>query len=82
MKIYVEHKTYRKVNGRWELTKDYGTKEIKFEQYELLKNEKWKGDRRTFEYYYEFGGRMMVRLSNTEPTYRELKSVRVFTFKK
>lgn len=82
MKIYVNHKTYKKSNGRWELTKDYGTKQIKPEQYELLKKEKWKGDRRTFEYYYEFGGKMMVRLSNTEPTYRELKSVREFRFEK
>lgn len=82
MKIYVNHKIYKKINGRWELTKDYGTKQIKPEQYELLKNEKWKGDRRTYQYNYELGEKVMVRLSNVETTYRELKSVRTFTFEK
>ena len=66
MKIYMKKTNYEKVNGKWIVTK----------------NEKLRGDRRTFEYYYEFGGKMMVRLSSTEPTYREYKSVREFSFKK
>lgn len=82
MKIYVNHKTYKKINGRWVIKEDYGTKEINYKEYVILKNEKWKGDRRTYQYNSELGRDVMVRLSSTEPMYRKIKSVREFTFKK
>ena len=82
MKIYMIKTNYEKVNGKWIATKKYDEIEISEERYNHLKNEKLRGDRRTFEYYYEFGGKMMVKLSYTEPTYREYKSVREFSFKK
>lgn len=82
MKIYMKKTNYEKVNGKWIATKKYDEIEISEERYNHLKNEKLRGDRRTFEYYYEFGGKMMVKLSSTEPTYREYKSVREFRFKK
>lgn len=82
MKIYMKKTNYEKVNGKWIVTKRYDVVEISEERYYHLRDEKLKGDRRTFEYYYEFGGKMMVKLSSTEPTYREYKSVREFSFKK
>ena len=82
MKIYMKKTNYEKVNGKWKVTKKYDEVEISEERYNHLRDEKLRGDRRTFEYYYEFGGKMMVRLTYTEPTYREYKSVREFRFKK
>lgn len=82
MKIYMKKTNYEKVNGKWIVTKRYDVVEISEERYYHLRDEKLKGDRRTFEYYYEFGGKMMVKLSSTEPIYREYKSVREFSFKK
>lgn len=73
---------YEKVNGKWIVTKKYDEKRISEERYYHLKNEKLRGDRRTFQYDYEIGEKVMVKLSYTEPTYREIKSVREFTFKK
>lgn len=82
MKIYMKKTNYEKVNGKWIVTKRYDEIEISEERYYHLKNEKLRGDRRTFEYYYEFDERMMVTLSSTEPVYREIKSVRKFRFEK
>ena len=82
MKIYMKKTNYEKVNGKWIVTKKYDEIEISEERYYHLRNEKLKGDRRTFEYYYEFDERMMITLSFTEPIYREIKSVRKFRFKK
>lgn len=82
MKIYMKKTNYEKVNGKWIVTKRYDEVEISEERYCHLRDEKLRGDRRTFEYYYEFGERMMVKLSSTEPIYREIKSVREFRFKK
>lgn len=81
MKIYMKKTNYEKVNGKWFITKKYDEVEISEERYNHLKDEKLRGDRRTFEYYGEFDERMMVRLSSTEPIYREIKSVREFRFK-
>ena len=82
MKIYMKKTNYEKVNGKWIVAKTYDEVKISEERYYHLRDEKLRGDRRTFEYYYEFGGKMMVKLSSTEPTYREYKSVREFSFKK
>lgn len=82
MKIYMKKTNYEKVNGKWIVTKKYDEKRISEERYYHLKNEKLRGDRRTFQYDYEIGEKVMVKLSYTEPTYREIKSVREFTFKK
>lgn len=82
MKIYMKKTNYENVNGKWIVTKKYDEIKISEERYYHLRNEKLKGDRRTFEYYYEFGEKMMVRLSSTEPIYREIKSVREFRFEK
>lgn len=82
MKIYMKKTNYEKVNGKWIVTKKYDEKRISEERYYHLKNEKLKGDRRTFQYDYEIGEKVMVKLSYTEPTYREIKSVREFTFEK
>ncbi len=82
MKIYMKKTNYEKVNGKWIVTKKYDEVEITEERYNHLRNEKLRGDRRTFEYYYEFGGKMMVSLSSTEPIYKEIKSVREFRFEK
>ena len=81
MKIFVNHKVFKKINNKWVLYDDRGTKEIFSEQYHLLLTEKWKGDRRYFNYYHEFGLRLMHKLINVETTYKEMKSVRIFTFK-
>ena len=82
MKIYIKKTNYEKVNGKWIVTKRFEEKRISQERYYHLKNEKLRGDRRTFQYDYEIGEKVMVRLTNTEPTYRELKSVREFRFEK
>lgn len=82
MKIYMKKTNYEKVNGKWVVTKKYDEVEISEKRYNHLKDEKLRGDRRTFQYNYEIGGKMMVRLSSTEPIYREIKSVREFRFKK
>ena len=82
MKIYIKKTNYEKVNGKWIVTKKYDKKRISEERYYHLKNEKLRGDRRTFQYDYEIGEKVMVKLSYTEPTYREIKSVREFRFKK
>lgn len=82
MKIYMKKTNYEKVNGKWIVTKKYDEIEISKERYYHLKNEKLRGDRRTFQYDYELGEKVMVRLSSTEPTYREFKSVREFRFNK
>lgn len=82
MKIYMKKTNYEKVNGKWVVTKKYDEVKISEERYYHLKNEKLRGDRRTFQYDYEFGERMMVRLSSTELIYREIKSVREFRFEK
>lgn len=81
MKIYMKKTNYQKVNGKWIVTK-VEDKEITEEQYYHLKDEKWRGDRRTFQYDYEIGARLMVKLTSIEPIFKEIKSVREFTFKK
>ena len=81
MKIYMKKTNYEKVNGKWIVTK-VEDKEITEEQYYHLKGEKWQGDRRTFQYDYEIGARLMVKLTSIEPIFKEIKSVREFTFKK
>ncbi|MDU6767526.1 MAG: hypothetical protein E6446_09030 [Gemella haemolysans] len=73
---------YEKVNGKWIVTKRYDEKRISQERYYHLKNEKLRGDRRTFQYDYELGEKVMIKLSFTEPIYREIKSVREFKFEK
>ena len=81
MKIYMKKTNYEKVNGKWIVTK-VEDKEITEEQYYHLKDEKWQGDRRTFQYDYEIGARLMVKLTSIEPIFKEIKIVREFTFKK
>lgn len=81
MKIYMKKTSYEKVNGKW-IVENVEDKEITEEQYRLLKDEKWQGDRRTFQYDYEIGARLMVKLTSIEPIYKEHKSVRIFTFEK
>ena len=81
MKIYMKKTNYEKVNGKW-IVEDVEDKEITEEQYKLLKEEIWQGDRRTFQYDYEIGARLMVKLTSIEPIYKEYKSVRIFTFEK
>lgn len=82
MKIYMKKTNYEKVDGKWVVTKKYDKVEISEERYYHLRNEKLRGDRRTFQYDYEIGEKVMIKLSYTEPTYREYKSVREFSFKK
>lgn len=78
MKIYTTHRTYKKVGKTWELTHDYGKNEISRKEYDLLATEKWKGDRRS--YGYTPLGYNVEKLVNIEPTYKQHKSVRYFTF--
>lgn len=77
MKIMMSHKTYEKVGNRWKLLDDFGTVEISLEIYQNLQNEKWKGDRR--QYDYTCIGYVMVKLTNTQ-TNIGMKSVRTFDF--
>ena len=81
MKIYMKKTSYEKINGKW-IVENVEEKEITEEQYRLLKDEKWQGDRRTFQYDYEIGARLMVQLTSIEPIFKEYKSVRIFTFEK
>ena len=78
MKIYVTHRTYEKVGNTWALCEDFGTKGITWAEYETLANEKWQGDRRT--YGYTPLGYTVEKLVNIEPTCKQMKSERVFTF--
>lgn len=78
MKILMNRKSYEKIGNRWVLEEDYGTEEISKEMYSTLSNEKWKGDRR--EYDYTCYGYVMVKLSNIEQSTRRYKDVRTFTF--
>lgn len=78
MKIYVSHRTYEKLGNKWALCEDFGTKEITRKEYDLLANEKWKGDKRT--YGYTPLGYNVEKLVNIEPTHKQMKSVREFTF--
>lgn len=79
MKIYVNHSTYYKANNQWILDEEYPREEISELIYTKLMYEKWKGDRRQYKYFYEFGQRLMTRLTNTD---NEMgwKSVRTFEF--
>lgn len=77
MKIMMNHKTFEKVGNRWELLDDFGTTEISLEVYQNLQNEKWKGDRR--QYNYTCIGYVMEKLTNTQ-TAIGMKSVRMFDF--
>lgn len=79
MKIYVTHSTYEKENDKWILVKENPKTEISEQRYLTLRDEKLKGDRRQFYYSYEFGQRLMTRLTNTNPVLG-LKSVRTFEF--
>lgn len=79
MKIYMTHSTYKKENNKWILRTEYPAKEISELIYTKLMYEKWKGDRRQFKYSYEFGQRLMTRLTNTDNELG-LKSVRTFAF--
>ena len=80
MKIFMDYKKYKKVNNKWVLEKDLGVTEISYKRYYLLLSEKLKGDRRYFNYYHEFGLKLMDKLVSVEPEYKENKSVRLFKF--
>ena len=80
MKIFVDHKMYKKVKNKWVLEKDLGVTEISYKRYYSLLTEKIKGDRRYFNYYHEFGLNLMYKLVNIESEYKENKSVRLFKF--
>lgn len=77
-KIFVTHKTFEKVGTKWILSEDFGKKEISRKEYDLLATEKWQGDRRT--YGYTPLGYNVEKLVNIEPTCKQMKSERVFTF--
>lgn len=79
MKIYVTHSTYKKENNKWILEKETPKKEISEQRYFTLRDEKLKGDRRQFYYSYEFGQRLMTRLTTTRHDL-DFKSVRTFEF--
>lgn len=81
MKIYETIKQYEKQGNKWILIKEYPTKDISPLVYSRLTHEKQTGDRRTFQYSYEFGQRLMTRLTNTNPILG-LKSVRTFEFER
>ena len=51
----------KKLTGNGLLLKKYDEVEITEERYNHLKDEKLRGDRRTFEYYYEFGGVLLKK---------------------
>ena len=78
MKIIMKHQTFEKVGNKWSLLEDFGTKEISRKEYDLLANEKWTGDRRS--YSYTCVGYVVKKLVNIEPMYKKLKSVRTFDF--
>ena len=79
MKIYVTHSTYEKENDKWILVKENPKTEISEQRYLTLRDEKLKGDRRQFYYSYEFGQRLMNRLTTTRHDLG-FKSVRTFEF--
>lgn len=79
MKIYMEHKTYTKDGNKWILRNDWGKEEISEATYLHLRYEKWSGDRRVYKFLQGYG-KMMIKLTNTEPIFQENKSVREFTF--
>ena len=81
MKIYMEHKTYIKDGNKWILEKPKPKTEISEQRYLNLRNDKLKGDRRKFCYSYEFGQRLMTRLTSTRNDL-DFKSVRTFEFEK
>ena len=78
MRITMKHQTFEKVGNKWALTNDFGEKEISRKEYDLLANEKWNGDRRS--YGYTCIGYVVEKLVNIEPVYKNLKSVRTFDF--
>ena len=78
MKIIMKHQTFEKVGNKWILLDDFGTKEITRKEYDILATEKWSGDRRS--YGYTCIGYVVEKLVNIEPTYKNLKSVRIFDF--
>ena len=78
MKIMMNHKTFEKVGNKWILLDDFGTTEISRKEYDTLATEKWKGDRRS--YNYTCIGYVVEKLVNIEPVYKNLKSVRTFEF--
>lgn len=82
MEIYTKKTYYEKVNNKWIVTKKIDNRKIDEQRYNQLRNGKLKGDRRTFQYYYEFDEKMMVRLSYTEPINKKIKIVWEFNFKK
>ena len=78
MRIMMNHKTFEKVGNKWILLDDFGTTEISRKEYDTLATEKWKGDRRY--YGYTCIGYVVEKLTNIEPIYKNLKSVRTFNF--
>ena len=78
VKIYVKHQTFEKVGKTWVLSEDFGKKEITRKEYDILATEKWQGDRRS--YGYTPFGYTVEKLVNIEPTHKQRKSVREFTF--
>ena len=78
MKIIMKHETFEKIGNKWILLDDFGTKEISRKEYDLLANEKWSGDRRS--YGYTCIGYVVEKLVNIESVYKNLKSVRSFDF--
>lgn len=79
MKIYVTHSQYKKDNNKWILEKEKPKTEISEQRYFNLMHDKLKGDRRQYKYSYEFGQRLMTRLTHTRHDL-DFKSVREFTF--
>ena len=79
MKIYMEHKTYTIDGNKRILEKAKPKTEISKQRYLNLMNDKLKGDRRKFYYSYEFGQKLMTRLTHTRHDL-DFKSVREFTF--
>lgn len=79
MKIYMEHKTYFKDGEKWILEKAKPKTEISEQRYFNLMMDKLKGDRRQYRYSYEFGQKLMTRLTHTRHDLN-FKSVRDFTF--
>lgn len=76
--IIENHQIFEKVGNRWKLKEDHGNRKISKEVYERLATEKWPGDSRS--YGYTPFGKSVVKLTNIEPDYKELKSVRTFEF--
>lgn len=79
MRIYVTHSQYKKVNNKWIVEKEKPKTKISEQRYFNLMHDKLKGDRRQYKYSYEFGQRLMTRLTHTDNSIY-FKSVRVFEF--